>query len=152
MSPPTCRGRTWGGPRTARRPPIATGFYYDCDLPHPLTMDDLQVIEERMRESIGRDHPFAQTLVDKEEARRLFAQQPYKLELIDELSDEQVSTFRHGEFLDMCAGPHAASTGQLRAFKLTSVAGAYWRGDESRPMVQRIYGRPFEAGAGAADP
>ena len=125
-------------------PPIDTGFYYDFDLPRPLTMDDLQVIEELMRESIARDHPFVQTLVDKEEARRLFAQQPYKLELIDELPQDEVSTFRHGEFVDMCAGPHAANTGQVRAFKLTSVAGAYWRGDERRPMLQRIYGALFE--------
>jgi threonyl-tRNA synthetase len=132
-------------------PPIDTGFYYDFDLPRPLTMDDLHVIEERMRESIARDHPFVQTLVSKDEARRLFAQQPYKLELIDELSDEEVSTFRHGEFVDMCAGPHAASTGQVRAFKLTSVAGAYWRGDERRPMLQRIYGALFETEEELAD-
>jgi len=133
-------------------PPIDTGFYYDFDLPRPLTMEDLQVIEERMRESIARDHPFVQTVVGKDEARRLFAQQPYKLELIDELpEEEQVSTFRHGEFLDMCAGPHAASTGQVRAFKLTSVAGAYWRGDERRPMLQRIYGAVFETEEELAD-
>ena len=133
-------------------PPIDTGFYYDFDLPRPLTMDDLQVIEERMRESIARDHPFVQTLVNREEARGLFAQQPYKLELIDELPEsEQVSTFRHGEFLDMCAGPHAASTGQVRAFKLTSLAGAYWRGDERRPMLQRIYGALFETEEELAD-
>jgi threonyl-tRNA synthetase len=132
-------------------PPIDTGFYYDFDLPRPLTMDDLQVIEERMRESIARDHPFIQTLVNKEEARRLFAQQPYKLELIDELPEEEVSIFRHGEFVDMCAGPHVASTGQVRAFKLTSVAGAYWRGDERRPMLQRIYGALFETEEELAD-
>jgi threonyl-tRNA synthetase len=125
-------------------PPIDTGFYYDFDLPRPLTMDDLQVIEQRMREIAAADHPFVQTVVDKDEARRLFSQQPYKLELIDDLEDEEVSTYRDGEFLDMCAGPHAASTGQVRAFKLTSVAGAYWRGDERRPMLQRIYGALFE--------
>ena len=132
-------------------PPIDTGFYYDFDLPRPLTMDDLQVIEERMRESIARDQALVQTIVDKDEARRLFAQQPYKLELIDELADEEVSTFRHGEFVDMCAGPHAASTGQVQAFKLTSVAGAYWRGDERRPMLQRIYGALFETEEELAD-
>jgi len=81
----------------------------------------------------------------------LFAHQPYKLELIDELADEEVSTFRHGEFVDMCAGPHAASTGQVQAFKLTSVAGAYWRGDERRPMLQRIYGALFETEEELAD-
>jgi threonyl-tRNA synthetase len=132
-------------------PPIDTGFYYDFDLPRPLTMDDLQVIEERMRESIARDQALVQTIVDKDEARRLFAHQPYKLELIDELADEEVSTFRHGEFVDMCAGPHAASTGQVQAFKLTSVAGAYWRGDERRPMLQRIYGALFETEEELAD-
>jgi threonyl-tRNA synthetase len=132
-------------------PPIDTGFYYDFDLPRALTMNDLQVIEERMRESIAHDHAFVQTIVNKDEARRLFAQQSYKLELIDELPEEEVSTFRHGEFVDMCAGPHAASTGQVQAFKLTSVAGAYWRGDERRPMLQRIYGALFETEEELAD-
>jgi threonyl-tRNA synthetase len=132
-------------------PPIDTGFYYDFDLPRPLTMEDLQVIEERMRESIARDHLFVQSALGKEEARRLFADQPYKLELIDDLPEGEVSTFRHGDFVDLCLGPHAASTGQVRAFKLTSVAGAYWRGDERRPMLQRIYGALFETEEELAD-
>jgi threonyl-tRNA synthetase len=93
---------TFPDAKLAIGPPIDTGFYYDFDLPRPLTMDDLQVIEERMRESIARDHPFAQTLVSKEEARPLPSSPT--LELIDELADEEVSTFRHGEF-PMCAGP-----------------------------------------------
>ncbi len=125
-------------------PPIDTGFYYDFDLPRPLTLDDLQVIEERMRQSIAADHSFVQEKMDKEAARRLFADQPYKLELIEEIADAMVSTYKHAGFVDLCAGPHAASTGQVRAFKLTSVAGAYWRGDERRPMLQRIYGALFE--------
>jgi threonyl-tRNA synthetase len=132
-------------------PPIDTGFYYDFDLPRSLTLDDLKVIEERMRESISGDHPFVQEEVGKEEARRLFAQQPYKLELVEEIADEKVSTYRHGDFLDLCAGPHVASTGQVRAFKLTSIAGAYWRGDERRPMLQRIYGALFETEEELAD-
>lgn len=132
-------------------PPIDTGFYYDFDLPRSLTLDDLNVIEERMRQSISGDHPFVQEEVGKEEARRLFAQQPYKLELIEEIADEKVSTYRHGDFLDLCAGPHVASTGQVRAFKLTSIAGAYWRGDERRPMLQRIYGALFETEEELAD-
>jgi threonyl-tRNA synthetase len=132
-------------------PPIDTGFYYDFDLPRSLTLDDLKVIEERMRQSISGDHPFVQEEVGKEEARRLFAQQPYKLELIEEIADEKVSTYRHGDFLDLCAGPHVASTGQVRAFKLTSIAGAYWRGDERRPMLQRIYGALFETEEELAD-
>ena len=132
-------------------PPIDTGFYYDFDLPRSLTLDDLKVIEERMRQSISGDHPFVQEEVGKEEARRLFAQQPYKLELVEEIADEKVSTYRHGDFLDLCAGPHVASTGQVRAFKLTSIAGAYWRGDERRPMLQRIYGALFETEEELAD-
>ncbi len=132
-------------------PPIDTGFYYDFDLPRSLTLDDLKVIEERMRQSISDDQPFVQQEVSKEEARRLFAQQPYKLELIEEIADEKVSTYRHADFLDLCAGPHVASTGQVRAFELTSIAGAYWRGDERRPMLQRIYGALFETEEELAD-
>jgi threonyl-tRNA synthetase len=132
-------------------PPIDSGFYYDFDLPRSLTLDDLAVIEERMRQSISADQPFVQQEVSKEEARRLFAQQPYKLELIEEIADEKVSTYRHGDFLDLCAGPHLASTGQVQAFKLTSIAGAYWRGDERRPMLQRIYGALFETEEELAD-
>jgi threonyl-tRNA synthetase len=132
-------------------PPINTGFYYDFGLPRSLTLDDLKVIEERMRQSISGDQPFVQQEVSKEEARRLFAHQPYKLELIDEIADEKVSTYRHGDFLDLCAGPHVANTGQVRAFKLTSIAGAYWRGDERRPMLQRIYGALFETEEELAD-
>jgi threonyl-tRNA synthetase len=132
-------------------PPINTGFYYDFDLPCSLTLDDLKVIEERMRQSISGDQPFVQQEVSKEEARRLFAGQPYKLELIDDIADEKVCTYRHGDFLDLCAGPHVANTGQVQAFKLTSIAGAYWRGDERRPMLQRIYGALFETEEELAD-
>jgi threonyl-tRNA synthetase len=125
-------------------PPIDTGFYYDFDLPRPLTPDDLQTIEERMRGSISGDHAFVHREVSKEEARSLFADQSYKLELIDDIEDEEVGLYEHADFVDLCAGPHVDSTGQVRAFKLTSVAGAYWRGDERRPMLQRIYGALFE--------
>jgi threonyl-tRNA synthetase len=132
-------------------PPIDTGFYYDFDLPRPLTPDDLQAIEERMRTSISRDDAFARQEIGKEEAKRLFAGQPYKLELIEDIADEQVSVYKHADFVDLCAGPHAASTGQVCAFKLTSVAGAYWRGDERRPMLQRIYGALFDTEEELAD-
>jgi threonyl-tRNA synthetase len=125
-------------------PPIENGFYYDFDLPRSLTMDDLGVIEERMRQSIAADRPFDHSRVPKDEARRLFAGQPYKLELIDGIEDEMVSLYRHGPFLDLCEGPHVESTGQVKAFKLTGIAGAYWRGDERNPMLQRIYGALFE--------
>jgi threonyl-tRNA synthetase len=107
-------------------------------------MDDLAVIEERMRQSIAADRPFEHSRVPKEEARRLFAGQPYKLELIEGIEDEEVSLYRHGSFLDLCEGPHVESTGQVKAFKLTGIAGAYWRGDERNPMLQRIYGALFE--------
>ncbi len=125
-------------------PPIENGFYYDFDLPRPLTTDDLSVIEERMRASIAADHPFQRSTASKEEARRLFVGQPYKLELIDSIEGDEVTLYRHGPFLDLCEGPHVESTGKVKAFKLTSVAGAYWRGDERNPMLQRIYGLLFE--------
>jgi threonyl-tRNA synthetase len=130
--------------RFAIGPPIENGFYYDFELPRSLTMDDLAVIEERMRQSIAADRPFEHSRVPKDEARRLFAGQPYKLELIDGIPDETVSLYRHGPFLDLCEGPHVESTGQVKAFKLTGIAGAYWRGDERNPMLQRVYGALFE--------
>jgi threonyl-tRNA synthetase len=125
-------------------PPIETGFYYDFDLPRFLTPDDLAVIEERMSQSIAADHPFIREEVSKEEARRLFADQPYKLELIGDIEGDKVSLYRHGSFTDLCAGPHVECTGQIGPFRLISVAGAYWRGDERNPMLQRIYGTLFE--------
>ncbi|MFW6056553.1 MAG: threonine--tRNA ligase [Chloroflexota bacterium] len=124
-------------------PAIEDGFYYDFELPRPLTADDLPVIEQRMREIVAADLPFSQNMVSRDEARTLFAGQPYKLELLDELEDEQVSLFQQGSFTDLCRGPHVESTGQIGAFKLTRIAGAYWRGDETRPMLQRAYGVAF---------
>lgn len=124
-------------------PAIDDGFYYDFDLPRPLTNDDLSAIESRMREIITKNTQFAVLEIGKEEARSIFAGQPYKLELIDELPGEKVSTYRQGSFVDLCIGPHVASTGQVKAFKLTNIAGAYWKGSESRPMLQRIYGVAF---------
>ena len=125
-------------------PAVENGFYYDFDLPRSLTSDDLPLIEAKMSEIIASDVPFTREEVTKEEARRLFADQPYKLELIDEIPDEKVSLYRQGLFVDLCRGPHMSSTGEIKAFKLISVAGAYWRGDEHRPMLQRIYGIAFE--------
>jgi threonyl-tRNA synthetase len=132
-------------------PTIEDGFYYDFELSRPLTPDDLPLIEEKMREIIARDEPFTSEEVDKEEARRLFAGQDYKLELIDELPEEKATIYRQGSFTDLCRGPHLASTGELKAFKLTHIAGAYWRGDEKRPMLQRIYGAAFESEAELED-
>jgi threonyl-tRNA synthetase len=135
------------GSKFAIGPPIDTGFYYDFDLPRPLTVEDLTPIEERMRRTIDANYSFEHSDIDKDAARRLFAGQDYKLELIDGIEDERVSLYKHGSFTDLCEGPHVESTGQVGAFKLTSVAGAYWRGDEHRPMLQRIYGTLFETQA-----
>ncbi len=132
------------GTRFAIGPPIDNGFYYDFDLPRPLTNEDLETIERRMRRTIDANYEFARSEIDKDAARRLFGDQPYKLELIDGVEDERVSLYKHGEFTDLCEGPHVDRTGEVGAFKLTSIAGAYWRGDEHRPMLQRVYGALFE--------
>jgi threonyl-tRNA synthetase len=136
-------------------PPIENGFYYDFDLPRPLTNEDLDQIAARMRKIIGSNRPFEQRTVSTEEARALFHDQPYKLELIETIlqagTDEygekasagsQLTTYKHDTFEDLCRGPHLERTGQIPAdgFKLLNAAGAYWRGDERRPMLQRIYG------------
>jgi len=126
-------------------PTIEDGFYYDFELPRPLAPEDLPVIESKMREIIGQDVPFVTEKIGKEKARKLFADQPYKLELIDEIADTSVTIYRQGSFTDLCRGPHLASTGGVKAFRLTHVAGAYWRSDEKRPMLQRIYGVAFES-------
>jgi len=124
-------------------PPIEDGFYYDFDLPRSLTPDDLEEIESRMKESIESHKPFVRREISREEAEELFADQPYKLELIRDMEEgEVISIFSHGDFTDLCKGPHLDNTGQINpdAFKLLNIAGAYWRGDERRPMLQRIYG------------
>ena len=125
-------------------PAIADGFYYDFELPRPLTPEDLPVISARMEDIIAQDLPFSRKEISKEEAKKLFADQPYKLELIQDIADDTVSLYTQGSFTDLCRGPHVAGTGQIGAFKLTSIAGAYWRGDEKQPMLQRIYGVAFE--------
>jgi len=124
-------------------PAIENGFYYDFDLPRSLTPGDLPLIETKMSEIIAQNQPFVRQEVTKQEARQLFAAQPYKLELIDEIPDKKVSLYRQGSFIDLCRGPHVSSTGEIKAFKLISIAGAYWRGDEHQPMLQRIYGVAF---------
>ncbi len=129
-------------------PAIDDGFYYDLDLPSPLAEADLEAIATEMRAIIAADLPIARRELPKGEARALFEKrgETYKLELIDDIEGETVSVFEQGEFVDLCRGPHLRSTGALRAdaFKLLSIAGAYWRGDEKRPMLQRIYGTAFE--------
>jgi len=126
-------------------PTIENGFYYDFELSRPLTPEDLPVIESKMREIISQDVPFITEEMSKDEAQRLFGTQQYKLELINEIPDTAVTIYKQGSFTDLCRGPHLASTGELKAFKLTHLAGAYWRGDEKRPMLQRIYGVGFES-------
>jgi len=124
-------------------PPIEDGFYYDFDLPRPLVPEDLAAIEENMRKSVAAKAPFVREEMDRDKARQLFASQPYKLELIDDLPDQTVTVYRSGSFVDLCRGPHVGSTGEVGAFKLLNIAGAYWRGDEKRPMLQRIYATAF---------
>ena len=128
-------------------PPVEDGFYYDFDLPRPLVPEDLAVIEENMRKSVAAKAPFVREEVDKDKARQVFASQPYKLELIDELPDQTVTIYSSGSFVDLCRGPHVGSTAEVGPFKLLSIAGAYWRGDEKRPMLQRIYATAFETQA-----
>jgi threonyl-tRNA synthetase len=125
-------------------PPIENGFYYDFLLPRALTPDDLPEIEQKMRARMSSDVPFEYSQMSKAQALAHFASQPFKVELIEGIDDESVSLYRQGAFLDLCEGPHVERTSQVPPFKLTSVAGAYWRGDEKRQMLQRIYGVMFE--------
>ena len=125
-------------------PPIEDGFYYDFEVDEPFTPEDLEAFETRMRDIVAADYPFERRRVSKEEGRELFADDPLKLERLEELEDDEVITvYRDGPFLDLCRGPHVPSTGGVKHFKLLSTAGAYWRGDENRQMLQRIYGTAF---------
>jgi threonyl-tRNA synthetase len=138
------------GAKYAIGPPVTDGFYYDFDLPQPLTPEDLPKLEARMAEIIQSDQPFVREEVGREAALERFEDQPYKREIIEGLDDpeatgeaspgETVSVYRNDGWSDLCLGPHLPSTGRVGAFKLSSIAGAYWRGDESRPMLQRVYG------------
>ncbi|MDH3271663.1 MAG: threonine--tRNA ligase [Gemmatimonadota bacterium] len=125
-------------------PAIDEGFYYDFDVGSPFTPDDLEAFEKKMAEVVDADQPFERRRVSKEEARELFSDDPLKLERLEEFDDDEVITvYENGPFLDLCKGPHVPSTGRLKHFKLLSGAGAYWRGDEKRQMLQRIYGTAF---------
>ncbi|HVB65016.1 MAG TPA: threonine--tRNA ligase, partial [Nitrolancea sp.] len=127
-------------------PAIEDGFYYDFDLPRSLTPEDLEVIEERMAEIRAAAHPFLRDEISREEALTYFADQPYKVELINDLPEDSViSRYTQDTFTDLCRGPHVANTSQIGSFKLQNVAGAYWRGDEKRPMLQRIYGTSWRS-------
>ncbi len=136
--------RLWPDAKVAIGPTIKNGFYYDFDLEHRFTPEDLERIEEEMERIVQEKLPIIREEITNEEAVELFSklEQPYKLELLEELDDE-VSIYRQGEFVDLCRGPHLDSTSKVRFFKLQSIAGAYWRGDSKRPMLQRIYGTAF---------
>jgi len=122
-------------------PPIEDGFYYDFQVDRPFTPEDLERLEGKMAEVASRDFPFVREVVDRTEAQRRFADDPLKLERIAELGDEEtITVYTDGPFVDLCRGPHIPRTGRLKHFKLLHAAGAYWRGDEKRQMLQRIYG------------
>jgi threonyl-tRNA synthetase len=128
-------------------PAIEDGFYYDMELPRTLTPDDFPAIEARMAESVAHKYPFVQSRWPREQALAYFREkhQPYKVEIIESLPDAEVGIYQQGPFLDLCRGPHVENTGQIGPFKLMRVAGAYWRGDEKRPMLQRLYGTAWFA-------
>ena len=128
------------GSKLTLGPPIDDGFFYDIEVAGRITDEDLPRIEERMREIVERDLPIEREEVSKKEAERLYEDNPYKLEIIRDLEDGDISVYRQGEFFDLCRGPHVQSTGALGAFKLQNIAGAYWRGDENNPMLTRVYG------------
>ena len=124
-------------------PSIKDGFYYDFDRDTPFTVEDLEKIEKKMNEIIKSNLSFERTEVSKDEARKIFKDESYKIELINEIPDEKVSIYKQGNFIDLCRGPHLPSTGKVKSFKLLSLAGSYWRGSEKNKMLQRIYGTSF---------
>ena len=136
----------WPGTRYAIGPPIEDGFYYDLEFPGQVSESDLAKIEDRMREIVAADQPFVREEIPRAEALERFADQPYKREIIESLEEgevpagDTVTVYRNDGWADLCLGPHVPSTGRLTAFKLMKVAGAYWRGDEARPMLTRVYG------------
>ena len=127
-------------------PPTEDGFYYDFLSAEPFSTEDLDEIERRMREVIAEDLRFEYAEYPRDKAVEMNRDEPLKIEIIEDIPEsEPISTYRHGQFEDLCAGPHVESTGKIPAFKLLNVAGAYWRGDENRPMLQRLYGTAFES-------
>jgi threonyl-tRNA synthetase len=133
------------GVKLAIGPSTEEGFYYDFDYEGTFSPDDFPKLEARMKEIIAQDHPFEREEISKEEALEFFKKRGelYKVELLQAIEDEKVTLYRHDAFVDLCRGPHVPSTGDIKAFKLLSVAGAYWRGDEHNKMLQRIYGTAF---------
>lgn len=138
--------RLWPDAKLAIGPAIENGFYYDFDTAHTFTPDDLTAIEAEMKKIVKEAIPLVREEVPREEARALMESlgEPYKVELIDDLPEGVLITlYRQGDFVDLCAGPHVPDTGRVKAFRLTSCTGAYWRGDSKRKMLQRIYGTAF---------
>jgi threonyl-tRNA synthetase len=138
--------RLYGNVRLGIGPPISNGFYYDFDFATPISPEDLEKIEEQVKQIIKEDLPLQRLEVSREEALKTFQElgEPFKVELITDLPEgATISCYRQGEFIDLCAGPHLPSTGKLGSFKLLNLAGAYWRGNERNPMLQRIYGTAF---------
>src|SRR5947199_7225798 len=145
--------KIWPEAQFAAGPPVENGFYYDVDLPHRISPDDFEKIEAEMKNEIKANHPFERMEVSRDEALALGKQgrlaalgergepSKFKLDIIENIpSDEKISLYRNGDFIDLCAGPHVMRTGNIGAFKLTSVASAYYKGDEANPQLQRIYG------------
>lgn len=138
--------RLYGNVRLGIGPPISNGFYYDFDFATPISPEELEKIEEQVKQIIKEDLPLQRLEVSREEALKTFQElgEPFKVELISDLPEgDTISCYRQGEFIDLCAGPHLPSTGKLGSFKLLNLAGAYWRGNERNPMLQRIYGTAF---------
>src|SRR4051794_1561815 len=149
--------KIWPEAQFAAGPPVENGFYYDVDLPHRISRDDFEKMEAQMKNEIKANHPFEKIEVSRDEALELgkqgrlaaLAERPdpskFKLDIIDNiLPDEKISLYRNGAFIDLCAGPHVMRTGNIGAFKLTSVASAYSKGNDKNPQLQRVYGTAFQ--------
>ena len=145
--------RLFPGTRLGIGPSIQDGFYYDMEVAGTLTEEDLPRIEDEMRRIASEDIPVERLLLPREKAMALFRERDavYKLELVSEIPDEFISIYRQGEFADLCRGPHVVSTSRLKHFKLLSVAGAYWRGDEKNIMLTRVYGTAFDTAEALQD-
>ena len=131
------------GTQIAFGPATDDGYFYDFELPNNISSDDFGAIEKKMAEIVKADEPFVREVVSIDEAKKIFADQRFKLEHIDDLTDQEISIYRHGSFVDLCAGPHVPSAGKIGAFKMMKLAGAYWRGDATLEQLQRLYGTAF---------
>lgn len=131
------------GAQIAFGPATDNGYFYDFELPENISSDDFAAIEKKMAQIVKKNEPFVREVVSVEEAKEIFADQRFKLEHIDDLTEGEISVYRHGSFVDLCAGPHIPSAGKIGAFKMMKLAGAYWRGDASREQLQRLYGTAF---------